>query len=484
MPERSKEIIVVGYFLSRFGDKNPPSSLKTNKWKYAYSLFFNKLNNGRSLTEFEHSLKNTRDGFDGYFPKTSREGWKDKEGNPAKLPADAEEVYNQFKNLSEDQIYSIIKEYISIKHNNKTTLTEQFSLDILEFKLILNDVIIKRFTSSLLTKPFLLLTGLSGSGKTKLALAFARWIAESKDQYALVPVGADWTNREPVLGYPNSLDSKHYVKPESGVLDILLRAHLDYFANNKNLALCKPHFLILDEMNLSHVERYFADFISTMESGDEIKLYSGGKRYWKHTDEGDFDSSYEVPDRIVLPKNLFIIGTVNIDETTYMFSPKVLDRANTIEFRVSSTEMESFLASGSSVNLDALNGQGANYASEFMNLAARNGIQLERKKHASVFADFFDALQTVGAEFGYRTANEIIELIAFLNNFGIEQNDAYDIAIMQKLLPKLHGSRSKLSKTLPVLIALCEERFPLSLEKLKRMMKNAEDNGFATYAEA
>jgi 5-methylcytosine-specific restriction enzyme B len=72
-------------------------------------------------------------------------------------------------------------------------------------------------------------------------------------------------------------------------------------------------------MNLSHVERYFADFLSVMESGDVIKLYSGTSRM--------SSDDKAIPQEITWPKNLFIIGTVNIDETTYMFSPKVLDRA-------------------------------------------------------------------------------------------------------------------------------------------------------------
>lgn len=65
--------------------------------------------------------------------------------------------------------------------------------------------LITRFLAALLTKPFVILTGLSGSGKTKLAQAFAQWICASDKQYCLVPVGADWTNREPLLGYPNAL---------------------------------------------------------------------------------------------------------------------------------------------------------------------------------------------------------------------------------------------------------------------------------------
>ena len=73
----------------------------------------------------------------------------------------------------------------------------------------------------------------------------------------MIPVGADWTNREPLLGYPNALNVGEYIRPESGALDLILNAQAD----SKN-----PYFLILDEMNMSHVERYFADFLSAMES--------------------------------------------------------------------------------------------------------------------------------------------------------------------------------------------------------------------------
>ena len=358
------------------------------------------------------------------------------------------------------------------------------SVSFSENGLIMDHQFILRYTASLLTKPFVILTGLTGSGKTKLAQAFAMWICEEKNQYALVPVGADWTNREPLLGYPNSLKSNHYVKPDSGVLDILLRAHVNFLENGQELRRCKPYFLILDEMNLSHVERYFADFLSAMESGDEIKLYAGGNRY------GDFDEmdnpieSTKIPCQILLPKNLFIVGTVNIDETTYMFSPKVLDRANTIEFRVSKEEMGKYLKDAKPLKMDAINAKGKENAESFMQLAARDSIQIDRKKHKDIFLAFFEKLQAVASEFGYRTANEMTELVAYLIHFGLTDNQAIDFAIMQKLLPKLHGSRSKLSKTLPALMELCEGKYPISMEKLIRMQKGAEENGFASYAEA
>jgi len=378
-------------------------------------------------------------------------------------------------------------EFVNWNRLNSEMISEKNhfkSLSFSEFGLIMDHQFILRYTASLLTKPFVILSGLTGSGKTKLAQAFAMWICEDKNQYALVPVGADWTNREPLIGYPNSLKSNHYVKPDSGVLDILLRAQENFLENDQELRRCKPYFLILDEMNLSHVERYFADFLSAMESGDEIKLYAGGNRYGEFDDMDNPVESSKIPCQILLPKNLFIVGTVNIDETTYMFSPKVLDRANTIEFRVSKEEMGKYLKDAKPLKMDAINSKGKENAGSFMQLAGRDSIQIDRKKHKDIFLAFFEKLQTVAAEFGYRTANEMTELVAYLIHFGLTDNQAIDFAIMQKLLPKLHGSRSKLSKTLPALMELCEGKYPISMEKLMRMQKGAEENGFASYAEA
>lgn len=80
MANRSKEFIQVGYYLSKYGQENPPKKLKTDKWNEAYRMFYGTLNGGRAVLEFEHSLKNSRDAFDSYFPDTNREGWKDEEG--------------------------------------------------------------------------------------------------------------------------------------------------------------------------------------------------------------------------------------------------------------------------------------------------------------------------------------------------------------------------------------------------------------------
>ena len=154
--------------------------------------------------------------------------------------------------------------------NDFSDFIKKLEKDVAEAGLKYAPGLMKRFVCAQLAKPFVVLTGLSGSGKTKLAEAFTKWIGV-ENTVNIVPVGADWTNNEKLLGYPNALDPDNYVMPDTGVLKLMLDAN-----ENQDL----PFFLILDEMNLSHVERYFADFLSTMESHDGIiELYDSGKRY-------------------------------------------------------------------------------------------------------------------------------------------------------------------------------------------------------------
>lgn len=395
-------------------------------------------------------------------------------------------------NMDLQKIVSIYKEHIggseSMNLLKSEFILKEFYGAAKEAGYVMSEELCYRFCASLLTKPFVILTGLSGSGKTKLAQAFVKWICQDSDQYCIVPVGADWTNREPLLGYPNALKPEEYVKPDSGVLDLIMRA-----IAQPDL----PHFLILDEMNLSHVERYFADFLSTMESQDSISLFA----------EGTVDNG--VPSALNLPSNLFVIGTVNIDETTHMFSPKVLDRANTIEFRVRQEEMKAFLENTKPINIDLLTGKGAGMATSFLQMAANKEFTVSDSNVINTaLVNFFGELKKTGAEFGYRSATEILRLIhqlAVLDN-TLTTNQKIDFAIIQKLLPKLHGSRRKLCPVLETLGSLCvadnvsiikevfEKQdfdftvpnvlYPLSLEKIARMYRGAIDNGFASFAEA
>lgn len=401
------------------------------------------------------------------------------------LESDLENIVKIYKDQFRDSMEGTT---LTKTETQNVFLVATLQTDISKTGLFYSKTLSVRFVASLLTKPFVILTGLSGSGKTKLAQAFVQWICQDESQYLISPVGADWTNREPLLGYPNALKPEEYVKPDSGVLDLIIQA-------DKNQEL--PHFLILDEMNLSHVERYFADFLSVMESNKKITLYSDGI-----VDNG-------VPSKLKVPSNLFIIGTVNIDETTNMFSPKVLDRANTIEFRVTPDDMKDFLVNIKDIHMDALTRKGAGMAKSFLDMASsKSFVTKDLKDINAALIQFFGELKKTGAEFGYRTATEILRLINQLTilDSKLSTDEKIDIAIMQKLLPKLHGSRRKLCPILETLGKFCissevkivndvfeKEDFdfngsnviyPLSLEKIARMYKSALDNGFTSFAEA
>lgn len=362
-----------------------------------------------------------------------------------------------------------------------SSIVKAFEKDAIESGLFFTKKLVERFIASLLTKRFLILTGLAGSGKTKLAESFAYWLAKNvKDQVRMVAVGADWTTNEPLLGYPDAINEGKYRIPANGVLELIHNAQ-----NNKNT----PYFLILDEMNLSHVERYFADFLSAMESTN-AKLSLHGEAAPLLT------GSREIQPQIDLPKNLFIIGTVNIDETTYMFSPKVLDRANVIEFRVNQSEMHDFLNSIGNNTSEKMASGGVDYADAFTTRAIQT-IDITNHSETSEFLDLrqklandlsqiFGSLSDIGAEFGYRTAKEIFAFM--LAHKTITDNwtykDGLDAQVVQKLMPKLHGSARKLSRVLEEIIVFAEEKdLILTKEKSNRMQKRLQRDGFTSFAE-
>jgi hypothetical protein len=279
------------------------------------------------------------------------------------------------------------------------------------------------------------------------AAAFATLAAPQASRacrcYEIVSVGADWTSSEHVLGYADGLDKNRYIRTKA--LDLILRAVAE-----PDL----PHFLILDEMNLSHVERYFADLLSAIESDEPVHLHSDKDAH------GAPAVRDGVPGEVRLPANLFIVGTVNVDETTYMFSPKVLDRANVLEFRVSGSELKGFLENPASVDFGKLDASGAGHGKRLTALSGQSARlpDDERRMFEAELCLFFEALQAANAEFGFRVAKEGASFLHFhklLSGDGWEFKAAMDAQILQKLLPKLHGSRNVLEPVLCTLASLC-----------------------------
>lgn len=318
----------------------------------------------------------------------------------------------------------------------------------------------RRYITSLLAKPFVILTGNSGTGKTRISTRFAKYL-EVRDEndeanWLLVPVGADWTDNTKVLGFYNPLandGSGSYEK--TGILRLLERAnaHPDI-----------PYFLILDEMNLSHVERYFSDFLSHMETaGEDNPIVLDG--YENVEEDGSVSSSLNYPG------NLFVVGTVNIDETTYMFSPKVLDRANVIEFKPNEGDVLDWFAKSADAEPEIVSA--ASGTAEAFLLLAKD-IQGETdhigfdaaEKLKDEFGKLYAVLEPYGFEFAYRTVREVRKYANAAHELATrdEADDGefdltgvLDEQVVQKVLPKIHGNKREIGGLLEGLEGFCDE---------------------------
>jgi 5-methylcytosine-specific restriction protein B len=335
--------------------------------------------------------------------------------------------------------------------SQRAMLTDKFvekaAEDIRKSGFKVTDAMFRRFITALLAKPFVILTGTSGTGKTQLALKFAQWLV-GREKYQLVAVGADWTDNRQVLGHYNPFEEKFI---STKILDLVLDARDDQDS---------PYFLILDEMNLSHVERYFADFLSALEAGESIALHRNGSSV-------QTACGRPVKKSIRIPDNLFIVGTVNIDETTYMFSPKVLDRANVIEFGITATELKDFIQSGD--RLRELTSRAGDGLPEAFLQTARDAGASDKEGQANGTGDLalpgkhtvalFSLLEGSGMEFGFRGASEVERCFEIWRRLTKPEDwnaaEVCDYLILQKILPKLHGSRMRIEPLLAALASYC-----------------------------
>ena len=305
------------------------------------------------------------------------------------------------------------------------------------------------------------------------------------DKYIIVPVGANWTDNTNIIGYYNVITNEYQSTP---AYDFIQKAEND--SGN-------PYFLILDEMNLSHVERYFADFLSAIESKEEIPLYGEDRT-------------------IKLPENIFIIGTVNVDETTYMFSPKVLDRANTIEFDT----LDAIDYMNNNINTKDFNGN-IEYLQSPLIDSNISDLNIEELKEilfnityegnslwdilAKELTIFQKTLKSSGFDFGFRVINEILRFMIVswkYENSPTEWDNwqrYFDAQIKQKILPKLHGSEKAIGEVLIKLFNNCLNnrennenpknfkieneilRYPSSAIKLQNMAKVLSQQRYVSF---
>ena len=391
---------------------------------------------------------------------------------------------------SAEQIFEDFEHMIALQHllytakgggeimtNSLEGVVSEFDEAITEADLIfsgVNESLPSAFLRGLLVKRFCLLGGLAGSGKTQLAKSFGKWLGnneEGKQRYLIVPVRADWTSPDPLFGFEDALGTpmdgrKSWNVPEP--LRFILEA-----AKEPN----RLWLLVLDEMNIAHVERYFSDVLSGIESNEPVvpNVQLEGDNNWRIAE----NSAEKIP----LPKNLIIVGTVNIDETTYQFSPKVLDRAFTFEFRVQTDELTnsavrpSPLPAATDTSLDLISQIASDEEWHKQYLGSVEEIYKDVKELHGI-------LSKIGFEFGHRSMYEILRFGVLCKQSGLSDEQTLDWSIMTKVLPRIHGSAQQLRELFDELLKFAEtNKLELTARKVTRMKETVLKNGFVSFAE-
>lgn len=348
------------------------------------------------------------------------------------------------------------------------------------------------YLTALRTKPFMLLAGISGTGKSRIVRKLAqatvteelqkaegykgtdfandRWTLHSPANFELIQVKPNWHNSMDVIGYLSNIPSPHYVF--TPFIEFIVKAwqHPEV-----------PFFLCLDEMNLAPVEEYFAEFLSAIESrsfeggeyltdpiikpfnsfGEDVAKMMVNTLFPNFT-AGDTESAttkiikHFRTKGLTLPKNLIVIGTVNMDETTFSFSRKVLDRAMSVE--MNEVNYDSFLTDTTDDDLKTIV-----KAFEENDDANLNTLLVDRHIEAREITDdlgddakfTIDCLKRINAllegtpfKLGYRAANEA--LIYLQASYELGQTDriaALDNFTLMKILSRIEGDETKLKIT-------------------------------------
>ena len=347
--------------------------------------------------------------------------------------------------------------------------------------------LIENFYLSLKSKPFVILAGTSGTGKTRLVRLFAQAI---NAEYKMVPVRPDWSDSSDLFG--------HVDLNGNFIPGVILEFIADAYKHPN-----KPYILCLDEMNLARVEYYLSDFLSVIETRDFVGEGIVSDPLVSLEKYGSDTEARNKYGEIGFPPNLYLVGTVNMDETTFPFSKKVLDRANTIEFNY----VDLIPDDNEFPETEKLSVPNSFLKTKYLLLAQCNEDKDYIKKLSEELQKLNLILQKANAHVGYRVRDEIA--FYMLNNKETElisEDDAFDNEIMQKILPRIQGSSTAVKEMLCELfkefagdytgiqvssndtasdmlkkIEKDGARYRKSAEKIAFMVRRFEEDGFTSY---
>lgn len=242
-------------------------------------------------------------------------------------PFPASEFIKRFTVLS--QVVLVKTNFESQVDSGEQTFINDLNQVALSNQLVYDMEDLVNFHIAIKTGALVVLAGMSGVGKSQLVINYARALGlsgvdeagEERKQFLFIPVRPSWNDDADLIGFYDSIH-KIYRPAETGLVDLLIEASLE---DNKD----KLYLICFDEMNLARVEHYFSQFLSILELSEDryLTLYSeklAPEVYNRH----------EYSPRVPIGNNVFFVGTVNIDESSFQFSDKVLDRANAIRLKI------------------------------------------------------------------------------------------------------------------------------------------------------
>lgn len=330
------------------------------------------------------------------------------------------------------------------------------------------------YLTAVRTKPFVILAGVSGTGKTHLPITLAK---STGSDYFVCSVQPDWTDSSSLMGYT----------------DIQGKFHPGLLLNYARKAMNDPareYFFLLDEMNLARVEYYLSDVLSKMETMDIDKS------------TGKLQSEPLMPDvegykDIVLPSNLCFVGSINMDESTQPISKKVLDRAFVLDFNEVDLTIAQTPAAG---QIQTLQWSSEEWGADRKPLFGTIGLDPDEfAVVTSKLSDINNVMRMGGFNFGYRLRNEICAFIANAKTIDTVFSDsdtsssAFDIALKTKALSRIEGQGIIVNDVIKAFreclttneegdtVADAKTRFQRTLNKLSDMADMFDRTGYASY---
>jgi hypothetical protein len=318
-----------------------------------------------------------------------------------------------------------------------------------------DDETLANYHICLKTRPFVILAGLSGTGKSKLSQLYAEALGH-KQRYLRLPVRPNWNDDRYLLGHLNVITGEYVTEP---AVEFILEANQDQD---------QLYFFCLNEMNLAHVEYYFSQFLSAMEEerSQDRQILLLSKREQKILEQQE--NSQHLPSRLLIPTNLFFTGTINVDETTQPISDKVIDRANTLEFFT--------------VDLDKI--PQPSTLPDPITLASFTWKSYQVKTPDTTFREpiieISKILNKANLGLGYRVLRDIELYVANSKNL-LDPLVAFDLQVKQRILPRVRGTEVISNMIDDLLKLLKQNKLSRSEQRLDEMKSRLKRDDYTSF---